>query len=187
MITMSHVQAAWAHHTVLALKDCMQDLRWHPEGDAFTHTQQVMLKLTGNVVLKGKSPEDMKLMLAVVLHDIGKVPTRNVEQDGTITHRSHAEVGAGMAWCVMGDLNIPAEDHMDVFWIIKNHMFTLHYAGKAKDKTLRKYMSHPMWENLLRLGLADSQSGTQDDVELVLARAENIRIHDIGLENALTG
>ena len=179
MITTTMLNAAWKHPTVLALKDCMQDLRWHPEGDAYTHTQQVTNRLVDSYADVEGELVWRKLGLAAILHDIGKVPTRVVQPDGTITHRGHGEVGAGMAWVVMGDLGIDPEDKPDVFWLIQNHMFTLHSALNAKDKTLKKYMSHPMWENLIRLGMADSRNGTKENVKTVLERAKDIRAQEL--------
>jgi poly(A) polymerase len=79
---------------VEALKGCEQPEQFHPEGDVFVHTR-IMLGLLGP---EASGPQ----ALAVLLHDIGKPPTRSFDPtDRRVRFNGHDRVGAEMAEQVM--------------------------------------------------------------------------------------
>lgn len=75
------------------LKNVEQDLRHHPEGSVFNHTMMV-------IDLCAKLKDDafcpFEFMLSALLHDIGKVYTRSVDNDGKVHFYHHDETGANM-------------------------------------------------------------------------------------------
>lgn len=77
---------------LLRLVGCLQDPRWHPEGDVWEHTKRMLDLL--------RTPRTPPLVWSVLLHDIGKPDTLIVDNapDGTHRYRTpnHAPVGAAM-------------------------------------------------------------------------------------------
>jgi tRNA nucleotidyltransferase (CCA-adding enzyme) len=78
---------------LLPLETTPQDPDWHPEGDVWTHTLQVMDEaatlLDG---LEGDRPRRLAVMLGALCHDLGKPETTRLE-DGRIRSRGHEEAG----------------------------------------------------------------------------------------------
>jgi len=64
-----------------ALVHCPQDPRWHPEGDVFTHTLLAM-DVAAELAASLRRPERLAVLLAVLLHDVGKPATTKIE--GTV-------------------------------------------------------------------------------------------------------
>ncbi len=70
-----------------------QDPDWHPEGDVWTHTLQVVdeaAALIGD--LAHERPRQLAVMLGALCHDLGKVTTTRFEE-GRIRSRGHEEAG----------------------------------------------------------------------------------------------
>ena len=77
-----------------SMKGCLQDSKFHSEGDVWVHTLLVM----------EKTPNDIELQLAALLHDFGKVQTQSFKE-GRIQFIGHEKVSAEFAktflkkWC----------------------------------------------------------------------------------------
>jgi len=72
-----------------------QDPEWHPEGDVWTHTLQVIdeaAALIGD--LAEDPPRALTVMLAALAHDLGKPATTLRADDGHIRSPGHEEAGA---------------------------------------------------------------------------------------------
>ena len=78
---------------LLPLAATPQDPEWHPEGDVWTHTLQVVDEaarlLDG---LEADRPRQLAVMLGALCHDLGKPATTRFE-DGRIRSRGHEEAG----------------------------------------------------------------------------------------------
>nr|MDJ0773872.1 HD domain-containing protein [Mastigocoleus sp. MO_167.B18] len=79
------------------LADCPQDKRFHAEGDVLTHTKLVCEALV-NLSKWQMLPEQKRSILfaAALLHDIGKLSTTQIEEDGTISSKGHVLQGVRM-------------------------------------------------------------------------------------------
>jgi tRNA nucleotidyltransferase (CCA-adding enzyme) len=78
---------------LLPLEATPQDPAWHPEGDVWVHTLQVVdaaAALLGD--LGDDRPRQLAVMLGALCHDLGKPPTTRFE-DGRIRSRGHEEAG----------------------------------------------------------------------------------------------
>ncbi|MCF6206329.1 MAG: HD domain-containing protein [Sulfurovum sp.] len=65
-----------------ALVGCLQDVKWHPEGDVWVHTMlslDVMAMLLREQGAGSREREDLKLLFAVLCHDLGKPLTTTIE------------------------------------------------------------------------------------------------------------
>jgi len=80
---------------VAALKGVPQDPRWHPEGDVYVHTMQVVDR--ASEMARSLSAEDREILLfAALCHDLGKPGTTSTE-DGRIRSTGHEAKSAELA------------------------------------------------------------------------------------------
>jgi len=84
------------------MKKCPQPPEFHTEGNVFFHTYLCLQKLQSEKYknLFGEEKPNAELVIALLLHDIGKPLTlKTPEKDGTdrIRFDNHNEVGAEMA------------------------------------------------------------------------------------------
>lgn len=114
-----------------------QDPASHPEGSVWNHT---LMALDTMASLRcGEWRRDMVLMLAILLHDIGK-PETTITVDGVLNAPKHAEIGVKIAqrW-----LEKITEDKA----LIENILPLIHYHGSPR-KLFRSNASH---SDILRL------------------------------------
>jgi tRNA nucleotidyltransferase (CCA-adding enzyme) len=75
------------------LEGTPQDPEWHPEGDVWTHTLQVVDEAAALLDgLEHDRPRRLAVMLGALCHDLGKPPTTRFE-DGRVRSRGHEEAG----------------------------------------------------------------------------------------------
>jgi len=127
-----------------ALVGCTQPPAYHPEGDVFVHTQ---------LMIAACDSQDPNLLLAVLLHDIGKPATRTEDETG-IHFRGHAELGATMAEEICERLKMSRDDIDEVVYMVKWHM-ALYVAEEMALSTLKKFFREPVFPKLLELHRLD--------------------------------
>ena len=76
---------------LLPLEPTPQDPDWHPEGDVWLHTLQVVDEAAA-LITDLDRPRQLALMLGALCHDLGKPATTRFE-DGRIRSRGHEEAG----------------------------------------------------------------------------------------------
>ncbi len=95
-----------------ALAGCEQEPEWHPEGDVWVHTLQVVDQ--ARTRLDGISrPEQIAVMLGALCHDLGKPATTKVI-DGRIRSMDHEEQGVPPTLSFLDRVNIWSLDGYDV-------------------------------------------------------------------------
>lgn len=141
---------------VEALKGCEQPEQFHPEGDVFVHTR-MMLGLLG--------PEASGVQaLSVLLHDIGKPPTRSFDPaDQRIRFNGHDKVGAEMAEQVMTRLRFSRQEINVVVEAVRNHMI-FKDVKEMRPAKLRRFMARPNFGIELELHRVDC-AGSHGDLE----------------------
>lgn len=97
---------------MLALVGCPQEPEWHPEGDVWVHTLQVVDQARTRIDDLDR-PKQLTLMLAAVTHDFGK-PATTAFLDGRIRSIDHEEQGVAPAVAFLDRLNIHTIDGYDV-------------------------------------------------------------------------
>jgi tRNA nucleotidyltransferase (CCA-adding enzyme) len=95
-----------------ALAGCVQEPEWHPEGDVWVHTLQVIDR--ARTRLDGLDrPQQVAVMLGAVCHDFGK-PATTAFIDGRIRSMNHEEEGVQPTLAFLDRLNIHSMDGYDV-------------------------------------------------------------------------
>lgn len=127
------------------LRNVEQDAVWHPEGDVWTHTLMVMAVSNGITENLPKA-EKLTVMLACLLHDLGKAVTTERCGDRVKAH-GHSEAGVPLAENVLDRLNVFTVDGFDVrtnvLQLVEKHLLPaqLHNMNKGegvKDSVFRR-------------------------------------------------
>jgi tRNA nucleotidyltransferase (CCA-adding enzyme) len=95
-----------------ALVNCLQEPEWHPEGDVWVHTLQVIDQARTHIDDLPR-PQQITVMLGAVCHDLGKPPT-TAFVDGRIRSMDHEEQGVAPALALLDRLNVHSIDGYDV-------------------------------------------------------------------------
>jgi putative nucleotidyltransferase with HDIG domain len=116
---------------------CQQDVKYHAEGDVWTHTQMSLKHL---VTLRDYQdlPRDEKqiVFLATLLHDVGK-PVTTKEDEEAITSKGHSVKGARLAreliinWNSSGLTNIPFKAREQICNLVLLHMLPVYLLEKT--------------------------------------------------------
>lgn len=107
--------------------------------------------------------------LAALLHDIGKVNTKRVDEDGETTFHQHEVESTEMANRILRRLKFSNEERESVLNLIRNHMF--HYTPDWSDGAVRRFIN--------RVGV-----DAIDDL-FALRLADQVAIHGIAQPEAL--
>lgn len=128
-------------------KEGEQDAIWHPEGNTWVHTRNVVRGATGNGFV---------IVLAALLHDIGKPDTQKIWPNGGISNHKHADVGAEIARKIMNRLKLSNEVTDRVYQLVLMHM-VMHDGPKMRAATLKRLIERPDFNDLVVLQDADAR------------------------------
>lgn len=118
--------------------------------DLWKHTKQVV----------AQAPPRLAVRWAALLHDIGKVKTRSVADNGQVHFFGHAEVGARMFRKLHGKLPLFGDDpelEQAIHFLIVHHLRASQYKRSWTDSAVRRFareMGRHM-EDLFCLSRAD--------------------------------
>lgn len=128
------LQTGWTTHfpELTALAGCLQDPEWHPEGDVFTHTGHCCDALARDPEWLSAPPCRRRLlMLAVLLHDVGKPAcTRQEDKNGRLrwTSPGHEAAGVAPAEAFLHRIGAPLDHAPAITPLVANHM-AHHHGG----------------------------------------------------------
>jgi tRNA nucleotidyltransferase (CCA-adding enzyme) len=143
-----------------ALVGCPQEPEWHPEGDVWVHTLQVIDQARRRVDDLPK-PQRLVVMLGAICHDFGK-PATTAFLDGRIRSIDHEAQGVPPATAFLDRLNIHSIDGYDVRYhvlgIVAYHLnpgMWFKVRGEVGDGAFRRLARRVDLELLARLAKAD--------------------------------
>jgi tRNA nucleotidyltransferase (CCA-adding enzyme) len=99
---------------LVPLASTPQDPEWHPEGDVWTHTLQVVDE--ARTLLEGLEddrPRQLTVMLGALCHDLGKPATTRFEE-GRVRSRGHEEAGLPPTAALLDRWNVFTRQGYDV-------------------------------------------------------------------------
>lgn len=103
------------------LKQTEQNPKWHPEGNVWNHTLNVV---DNGALVRDKSDDKLVFMWACLLHDIGKPATTKIRR-GKITAYDHDKVGERLAVNFLEVFNCDKEFIYKVSKMVRWHMQVL--------------------------------------------------------------
>jgi poly(A) polymerase len=132
---------------LVVMKGCEQPAEFHSEGDCLQHTILALSNL----------PEDAssELLMATLLHDIGKPSTQTFED--RIRFSCHDTEGAKIAENILRRLKLSNEFIEHAVALVKNHMKFMHVKDMRISR-LKRFMNLPKFEEHLALHKADCMS-----------------------------
>lgn len=142
-----------------ALVGCEQEPEWHPEGDVWVHTLQVIDRARERID-DLERPQAITVMLGAVCHDLGK-PATTAFIEGRIRSPFHEEAGVQPTHSVLDTLNVNTIDGYDVraqvIGIVANHLKPgmFHKAPNVGDGAFRRLALKVDLELLARVAKAD--------------------------------
>ena len=151
---------------ILDLKGCDQPPQFHPEGDVFVHTRLMIELLTEEASLP--------LVLAVLLHDIGKPGTRTFDEaNDRIRFNAHDTLGARMSEKILRHLKYSNEIIDATVEAVAKHM-VFKDVQKMRVAKLKRFMARPHFSDELELHRVDctSSHGMLDNYEFLQAKTE---------------
>jgi tRNA nucleotidyltransferase (CCA-adding enzyme) len=143
-----------------ALSGCPQEPEWHPEGDVWVHTLQVIDQARVRIDDLPR-PEQLAVLLGAVCHDLGK-PATTAFSDGRIRSIDHEEQGVAPAMALLDRLNVHSIGGYDVRRQVAG--ITAHHLkpgswykvrDQVKDGAFRRLAQKVDLELLARLAKSD--------------------------------
>ena len=163
---------------VAELHGVEQPHQWHPEGDVFTHTMNMLNRI---------ALPDCDLAWSVLLHDIGKKPCFVRDEKG-IHFYGHEARGAVMANDILTRLRLPNKRKELISTLVKDHMRFVQVKN-MKTATIRKFLGREDLPLLLELNRLDSVCSSNDlnDWLFMLGKIGSFRGEEILPEPLITG
>ncbi len=151
---------------VSTLWNCEQSAKWHSEGNCGIHTMMVLDATR-------ERTNDLNLLWAALLHDVGKPATSVVNADGNISCHNHDKVGADIALSIMERMKSSNFDKEMITSLVAYHM----QIGTMQDMrkaTVRKFIAQPHFDKLITLFEADCLSCHPADSERAHTKMDGV-------------
>ena len=148
-----------------AMKGCAQPEQFHPEGDVFQHTRLMLQLLPAKV--------SVPLVFSVLLHDVAKPRTANVDPTGRIRFNAHDRIGAEMSEGIMERLRFSRAEIDATTEMVRQHM-VFKDVPRMRVAKLKRFMARPTFEDELELHRVDcaSSHGMLDNYEFLVGKRE---------------
>ena len=133
-------------------------------GDVFEHTMALL-----DYDTKHFKDDDVAVRLALLLHDIGKIKTRSVGDDGRVHFYEHEFAGSEMIVDILKRLKYDNKTIDIVKFLVKNHMRTKNFGNdciKIKTKSFNKLAytckNEYLYKSLARVIECDNNSHKEE-------------------------
>ncbi|HOO71237.1 MAG TPA: HD domain-containing protein [Spirochaetota bacterium] len=131
---------------------------------------------------------NLNVRIAALLHDIGKVPTRRLGDDGDYTFYNHEVISAKMTRKILKRMKFSNEEISRINNLVLNHMF--HFTDDWTDGAVRRFMRKVGIENMEELFIlrqADRKgNGSRNGLPAPILRLQERIDRIIEDENAMT-
>jgi tRNA nucleotidyltransferase (CCA-adding enzyme) len=176
-----------------ALIGVPQNPKWHPEGDVWTHTLMAVDKMA--TLKTGEEKRDLKLLFAVLCHDLGKATHTQIKPD-RISALGHELAGVEPTKRFLYKLTDEHNFIKDIALLVEYHMIpTRYFKGHAKNKTIKKLSTKINIEEVVTIARADflgrttpqSLSGVYPAGDWLLQKAKELEVYNKPLKPLIQG
>ena len=133
------------------LKEVKQNPKFHPEGDALTHT---LYAVDEAAKYKDLAHNKKEFMFAALLHDIGKVKT-TILKDNVLINDHHDLVSGEMARRILRDYIDDITVRDNIVSLIKHHMTHFYVLNKIKTGAVLNMIQNTDIHDVALLSLCD--------------------------------
>jgi poly(A) polymerase len=165
------------------LKGVEQPPRFHPEGDVWHHTLNMLELLPDG----GETENNVCLAWGTLLHDIGKALTRSEDAKG-VHFYGHVEKGEEIADDIMQRLRFSRVQRETVLNLIRQHMVFMN-VQKMRPGRLKRFLRMPDFDLHLELHRLDciASHGMLDNYEFCRDQLQTLDLDDLHPPRLLTG
>lgn len=144
------------------LIDVPQSPIWHPEGDVWVHT---MMTVDEMVLLLGENEKyNLKVMFAILCHDLGKAVSTTVDYEGNIRSIGHEKTGLQLTKIFMYRLMDEHDFIESLLPLVEHHLKpSQFYASKSKSSAIRRLATKVNIEELVTVAKADFLGRTTEE------------------------
>jgi len=177
-----------------ALIGLLQSPKYHPEGDVWVHT---MMCVDAMASLLAKNEKlNLKLMFAILCHDLGKATTTKIDEEGNIRALGHEIEGLEATKSLMYRISNEHDFIESLLPLVEHHLKpSQFYAAQSKDKAIRRLATKVNIEELVLVARADFLGRSTDEAitldykagEWLLEKASQLKVKTKPLEHLLQG
>ncbi|MCX5849184.1 MAG: CCA tRNA nucleotidyltransferase [Deltaproteobacteria bacterium] len=160
-----------------------QPPRFHPEGDVWQHTLNMLDLLPQN----GETDRNLCLAWGVLLHDVGKALTRSEDEKG-VHFYGHVQKGEEIADDIMQRLRFSRAQKETVLNLIRQHMVFMN-VQKMRPGRLKRFLRMPDFDLHLELHRLDcaASHGMLDNYEFCRDQLQHLDQEDLHPPRLLNG
>ncbi len=171
-----------------------QSPKWHPEGDVWIHTMMSIDAMAG--LKSGDERVDLKLMFAVLCHDLGKATATTISEDGQIKSIGHEGEGIKPTKSLLYRLSNEHNFIASLLPLVQHHMApSQFYANHSKNRAVRRLSTKVMISELIVVAKADffgrttesARNGIYEAGEWLLEKAKNLKVQEKPPEAIIQG
>jgi poly(A) polymerase len=118
---------------IKALQGVLQPPVFHPEGDVWEHTLRML-----SLLPRPDSKADLRLAWGVLLHDVGKAPTRSEDEKGVHFYH-HVEIGVKMARGILERFRFSVDEEKTILALVREHMVFMNVM-KMRPERLKRFL-----------------------------------------------
>lgn len=168
---------------VAALKGVEQPQAFHPEGDVWQH----VLQMLSHLPVSADEAVNPCLPWAVLLHDIGKAPTRFVDCAG-VHFYGHVQKSEEMAVDILRRMKFSIAETETILDLIRGHMMFMHVRDMRPNR-LKRFLRQPAFDLHLELHRLDclGSHGMLDNYTFCLEKLDALSVEQLHPPRLLTG
>lgn len=163
---------------VAAMKGVEQPPQFHPEGDVWIHTLEMLGRLRKPTVT---------LAMGVLLHDVGKPPAFRRAPE-RIRFDGHVAVGVEIAARILSRLRFSAADTRQILALVGDHMKFMH-VRQMRESTLKRFLRQDRFDEHLELHRLDclASHGRTDSYDFVHQKLKSTPEQELKPQRLVTG
>jgi len=171
-----------------AIIGVVQSPKYHPEGDVWVHTMMCIDKMA--LILHNEYPNSsekfkLRMMFAILCHDLGKATHTTIEDDGTIRSIGHERAGVEPTREFLYRLTNEHDFIKSILPLVEHHLKpSQFYSAKSKAGAIRRLSTKVNIQELVLVAKADflgrdtieAKNGVYKAGEWLLERSKELSV-----------